>query len=384
VSTEAALLSAIADDPDDDTARLVFADFLDEKGTDSDSARAKFIRAQVELARPAQRGESARRRELLSEAKKLSKQYGAQWAAPVFDALGTKDEPFWREVSYDSWDRGFFDWLNFDNLKELRKRLPAVRALTPITVVTLWHFNDADVRKLARMPEMNTVKTLSLCGDGFDDSAKDIGDETATTLAESPHLTRLETLSLIQNRLTNEGVRAIAHSGRLTRLAKLHLYGNQVNNDTYAMLAASPLGRRMTEWSVDGSFAVNAAAARILARATHLTHITSLSFSNTDMTDDGVEALAKAEHLSGLTELDFRCTNITHQGVRALARSRVFANLERLNFVKTWINGFGARFLRESPYLKKIKFLALYDAVPEASQKKLRARFGRKVEFGRV
>lgn len=92
MSTEAALLAAVAADPDDDTARLVYADFLEEKGGESAVARAQFIRAQIELARPAQKGESARRRELLATAKRLQKQYGAGWAAPVFDAAGTKND----------------------------------------------------------------------------------------------------------------------------------------------------------------------------------------------------------------------------------------------------------------------------------------------------
>lgn len=43
-----ALLRAICDCPDDDTPRLIYADFLEEAG---DAVRAAFIRAQVELAR---------------------------------------------------------------------------------------------------------------------------------------------------------------------------------------------------------------------------------------------------------------------------------------------------------------------------------------------
>ena len=43
-----ALYSAICAQPDEDTPRLAFADLVDEDG---DSARAAFIRTQVELAR---------------------------------------------------------------------------------------------------------------------------------------------------------------------------------------------------------------------------------------------------------------------------------------------------------------------------------------------
>ncbi|MBP3955236.1 TIGR02996 domain-containing protein [Gemmata sp. G18] len=48
MSTEAALLRAIREMPDEDTPRLVYADYLDEEG---DAARAEFIRVQVERAR---------------------------------------------------------------------------------------------------------------------------------------------------------------------------------------------------------------------------------------------------------------------------------------------------------------------------------------------
>jgi uncharacterized protein (TIGR02996 family) len=48
MSTEAALLRTIRETPDDDTARLVYADFVEEEG---DAARGEFIRVQVELAR---------------------------------------------------------------------------------------------------------------------------------------------------------------------------------------------------------------------------------------------------------------------------------------------------------------------------------------------
>lgn len=47
MSTETALLRAIRDMPDEDTPRLIYADYLDEEGY---SARAEFIRLQIALA----------------------------------------------------------------------------------------------------------------------------------------------------------------------------------------------------------------------------------------------------------------------------------------------------------------------------------------------
>src|SRR5438105_1256378 len=49
--SHAAFLNAIRAAPEDDTARLVYADFLDEQGSPAHAARAEFIRVQIELAR---------------------------------------------------------------------------------------------------------------------------------------------------------------------------------------------------------------------------------------------------------------------------------------------------------------------------------------------
>lgn len=69
--SEAALLQAIIDSPDDDSLRLVYADYLEERG---EPERATFIRVQVELALLPQADErraslEARERELLASCK---------------------------------------------------------------------------------------------------------------------------------------------------------------------------------------------------------------------------------------------------------------------------------------------------------------------------
>ena len=50
MSDRAAFIRAIVATPGDDTPRLVFADWLDETGDESDRARAEFIRVQCESA----------------------------------------------------------------------------------------------------------------------------------------------------------------------------------------------------------------------------------------------------------------------------------------------------------------------------------------------
>jgi uncharacterized protein (TIGR02996 family) len=65
MSPERAFLQHIADDPDDDAPRLVFADWLQEHGGPAGAARAELVRVQCEAARLPEgdpRGEPLRRR----------------------------------------------------------------------------------------------------------------------------------------------------------------------------------------------------------------------------------------------------------------------------------------------------------------------------------
>src|SRR5262249_13695791 len=86
-----ALLAAVIAEPDDDGARLVYADFLEERG---DTARAQFLRTQVALAKmpaddPRHIGLYAKYRQLLDE-------HGEAWADDVFGRQGVREVTFTR------------------------------------------------------------------------------------------------------------------------------------------------------------------------------------------------------------------------------------------------------------------------------------------------
>ncbi len=49
--TEAALLAAILANPEDDAPQLIFADWLDERGSAWDNERAEFLRIRLEIKR---------------------------------------------------------------------------------------------------------------------------------------------------------------------------------------------------------------------------------------------------------------------------------------------------------------------------------------------
>jgi uncharacterized protein (TIGR02996 family) len=90
---ERALLAAIIAQPEDDTPRLVYADWLQEHGREE---RAEFIRAQVWLARPRQVTETARQR--------------GEWSARVRSLLQTHSERWRKELpSLPDVDWGWFE-----------------------------------------------------------------------------------------------------------------------------------------------------------------------------------------------------------------------------------------------------------------------------------
>src|SRR5262249_58169856 len=77
MSLEDAFLADILEHADDDTPRLVYADWLDEHGQPE---RAEFIRVQCELERIPQ--DDPRRLALEDRAADLQRVWGAKWAQP--------------------------------------------------------------------------------------------------------------------------------------------------------------------------------------------------------------------------------------------------------------------------------------------------------------
>src|SRR5581483_4113131 len=93
MNTHDALLQAIIESPDDDTPRLVYADYLEEHGQ---TDRAEFIRVQLDLARLPDSPDSDERREALAAREQaLLKKYGEQWAYEVLSPVTGMVTSWW-------------------------------------------------------------------------------------------------------------------------------------------------------------------------------------------------------------------------------------------------------------------------------------------------
>jgi uncharacterized protein (TIGR02996 family) len=183
VRHEDAFLQAILDVPDDDTPRLVYADWLDEHG---EPARAEFIRAQCELAQMAVYNDH--RPALQARQQRLLADHGREWLAREWPRATNPVAHPWTFV------RGFVAELSLSGLG----------------------LEDAGVRALAATPRMALVATLDLRQNG-------IGAPGLRALAASPHLASLTLLDLRGNRFAAASLKALAASDRLPQLRELVL-----------------------------------------------------------------------------------------------------------------------------------------------------------------
>ena len=105
-----ALLAAILAEPDEDTPRLMYADWLDEEG---EYERAELIRAQIELARTPDRDAvpwNPRVAGLRATVRRILERRSAEW----LDRLRGRDGPLGSEGVHAAYRRGFVEvvWMS--------------------------------------------------------------------------------------------------------------------------------------------------------------------------------------------------------------------------------------------------------------------------------
>jgi uncharacterized protein (TIGR02996 family) len=326
-----AFLEAIKAEPDDDTHRLVFANWLEENG---EPERAEFIRLQVEWARldwTNDRGADLQLRE-----RELLARHGETWLGPL---RGLVKEPQYR--------RGL-----------LHAQAVGQRAL-------------AGLESLAETEALAWVAELKVRG---------LDTVLAGWLAGCRLLAHLTALDLGNNGIQDEGVQALAAAPSLSRLTALDLSRNGIRAEGAAALASSPHLARLTALDL-GRNRIGPEGAQALAGSPYLTRLTSLALSENAVGDDGAGALAAASHFSQLTALDLTYNRIGPEGARALAGSPHLARLRALYLSDNAIGDEGARALAASPHLRQIASLDVgANYLGDDAIAALRRRFGLAVE----
>lgn len=213
-----AFLQSIIEAPDDDTPRLICADWLDDQGQHD---RATFIRVQCELAQ-ARQGDS-RQALLAAREHDLLKRYGQLWSEPLLRPLAGMVTG-WR------FSRGFIEKVTLE-ARGFQQHADELFRFAPVRDVTL-HLSRSRISQLAFLPRLARLVRLNLHGNS-------LGAEGVQVLAGSPFLTGLTELRLSWNDIGDDGAQALADSPNLSRLCSLALYVNNIGETGAVALARS-------------------------------------------------------------------------------------------------------------------------------------------------
>jgi uncharacterized protein (TIGR02996 family) len=223
---EEAFLAAILEAPDDDTPRLIYADWLLDQaavGAPTLAARGELIHVQCALAKLAP---CSRPPELQARERELLGAHHREWGS------------FFQRIGCHCWEyrRGFVEGVGLPT-SDFLAHAPALCRATPLRHLKLYDAASAIVA-LAASPHLARLRELDL-------EHNDLGDEEALLLASSPHLGAVESLLLWSNRIGDAGARALASSPKLPALTRLDLSANAIGDAGALALASSPLLARL-------------------------------------------------------------------------------------------------------------------------------------------
>ena len=334
-------LSYIVSNIDDDTPRLVYADWCDENGQPE---RAEFIRVQVERTRlPA--WDAAQVKLRLRETQLLD-EFGERWLAEVPAVTGARWQGF---------RRGIVAEVSFASFESMRKNAHACRAVAPVEAVTVrWPRREerqgkspkpiAELRELvltgypeyesfawlAESPQLATLRKLT---------ARGVFSDLPALLA-SPHLGNLRALHLPTNGLGNDGFTALARSA-LTALEELDL---------------SSAGRH-ERYSEDDP--IRTASVRALIDWPGLASVRSLKLAGQDLNRDGLRTVLLSPHAAGLKELSLRDTRLTGTAMAEFESAVAGLSLDVLDVGQNILKSVGAEYIALAPCLRELKVLRM-------------------------
>ena len=215
---ETAFLRAILEAPDDEAIRLIFADWLEERG----DPYGEFIRIQCGLAKLPP--EEPRRQTLVEREHLLWERHAPVWRSYLLPILRTA-----------AFAHGFVEAIHL-TAAEFLANAEAIFAAAPVRHLRVrrpWPVSArVSVAALAASPHLARLT-------GLDWSGQELGDGGAAVLAASPHVAGFRSLVLRQNGIGDGGAAALADSPRMSGLTTLDLAGNRIGGLGVTVLATS-------------------------------------------------------------------------------------------------------------------------------------------------
>jgi uncharacterized protein (TIGR02996 family) len=361
--TDADFLKAVIAAPDDDTPRLAFADWLDDRG---DAGRAEFIRFQI---REAVGGLTWQERDRMFA---MLREHGEAWKVPFLPGAQT-------------FDRGFVGGLSL-SAEEYVRHAETIHASLPLTRLRLV-VADPFAEALANIAPLRRVPSLDLSNSFFGPR-----NRLAALLGLQPW-PGLRQLRLRNNSFWPEGIaQFVQRAGQLPALRELDFSGNPLGDEGIRQLAESPalaelrvLILRRDE--IQYSDAVHAAGGHRLAESRTLTQLTHLDLSGQPLGDAGLAAIVRSPNARRLEELDvFDCEiglGGIGAGVEAMVESSYLGRLKRLDLARNRLESPAVEALLTWPRLANFEWLDLRRCeITENDLSKLRgSRYAEKMKL---
>jgi uncharacterized protein (TIGR02996 family) len=356
MDTRDALIAAILANPDEDTPRLMYADWLDEHG---DAPRAEFIRVQCALARefeaeadlPDNFGTSfahdnnvwgmrwrphdtAERLALLRREAELLTAHALEWQKGL-----PRYADRWQTVKLR---RGFVGKVCVP-LGLFIKSPAELWRHHPVDSLALFNYDGVARLKIPKCRPLAAVRELLPAGGN-------ITADIIAPIADCPHLSGLRSLNFHGLRVADAAVQELARSPHLKPVT-LELSCDGMGESEFAALMNGPFAARLRRLKVR---ATGTRGAHVVADAP-LTELRRLELQRSNYGDAGVAALTQSKYLTQLVTLDLSNTGITNGALRALAEWPGLASVRALNLGENReITARGLVTLLKSPHLRPI------------------------------
>jgi uncharacterized protein (TIGR02996 family) len=188
VDEQIALIRTIAANPEDDTPRLIYADWLDESGSELNRERAEFIRLHVHMATLP----------LDSEERQQIRSQSLPEMLPLIQAWW-KELPVIPNLTWGWFERGFVEHV-IGFFRTLREHHETIFDTAPVVSVNLTYFAQAEFEEMIESPWMERITRLEFQNaDGRGPGTSQpfqLNDETTQRLLDANCLNRVTQLSI--------------------------------------------------------------------------------------------------------------------------------------------------------------------------------------------
>jgi len=327
-----ALLNQILDNPGDDRARLIFADWLEEHG----DPRGEFIRLQCRLARPG--GDRPVQRQMQRRANELVRTHRHEW-------LGDVDRGIRAGAVFE---RGFVTRWSL-SVEQLVLAHDSIFRAAPL-LETLELSGDAAsqhpailVAGVADAPQLRQLKGLWLRA-AFRTS-------TLVALLGSPYLQNLHELRFWM--MPGLNLRLLTHENKFPALQRLRIDRCTVADAGAQEIAGSRSLPALTTLELPGNN-IGPAGVRAIIRAPRLARLTALGMQNNPCGDDGALALAATASATRFRWLNLAGTGITDASAYPLAYSPQLVHLRHFDLSRNPLISPGVRTLLQRRYASRL------------------------------